>query len=208
MFLVPHPGKRELAHLDFGCASYPRTLVAACGGPIFLKLSTPTPGIERLQHLAHTPRPSADALLRKSQNAYASRSYMSQKTSRRFWTTHKIGGGIFYLLLILHPLPGRANTVENPFAKNPAPSSYGVSDTWVRDTGMDNGAHIMCSGVCMDSTSHRHPYRVLGCSSPCRNSIQLSTELAQECRQTACKESAGLWRAAAASSLVDKQAAY
>lgn len=50
----------------------------------------------------------------------------------RFWTTHKIGGGLFYIMLILHPLPGVISRVENPFAWNANPREWGISDTWVR----------------------------------------------------------------------------
>lgn len=48
-----------------------------------------------------------------------------------FWATHKIGGGIFYSLLLVHPLPCIARNVENPFRRNPSAEEWGVSDTWV-----------------------------------------------------------------------------
>jgi hypothetical protein len=54
--------------------------------------------------------------------------------SFRFWTSHKIGAGIFYVALVLHPLPGALRRVENPFALNVSPLEWGYSDTWVRLT--------------------------------------------------------------------------
>ena len=50
----------------------------------------------------------------------------------RFWTSHKIGAGVFYCLLVLHPLPGALRRVENPFGLNVSPLEWGYSDTWVR----------------------------------------------------------------------------
>ena len=50
----------------------------------------------------------------------------------RFWTSHKIGAGVFYVALVLHPLPGALRRVENPFALNVSPLEWGYSDTWVR----------------------------------------------------------------------------
>ena len=52
----------------------------------------------------------------------------------RFWTSHKIGAGVFYVALVLHPLPGALRRVENPFALNVSPLEWGYSDTWVRFT--------------------------------------------------------------------------
>lgn len=48
-----------------------------------------------------------------------------------FWATHKIGGGIFYLLVLMHPLPCMARNVENPFTHDASPTEWGCSDTWV-----------------------------------------------------------------------------
>jgi hypothetical protein len=68
----------------------------------------------------------------------------------RFWTSHKIGGGVFYTLLVLHPLPGALRRVENPFALNVSPLEWGYSDTWVRLT---TGQHTSDCPFCIAAST-------------------------------------------------------
>ena len=57
-----------------------------------------------------------------------------------FWYTHVYGAVLFYVLLVLHPLPGPVDAIENPFAHNVNPKEWGVSDTWVRNASTGNVA--------------------------------------------------------------------